>query len=694
MKLDRGIISTLFRTELRMVLRDRRMVLTSILLPLLLTPLLMLVSTSTVKKRERTLQQMTYPYAVTGPEAEAVQLLLARARTKSEFHLNEVTNAAPLAALDKGEIQLVLEGFRAKQNSIAATNHEALSETTGNTNSIVDEGEATPPGSLVVRLIYRADRDVSQAAMSRMRDALDRSREADRAALLKEHGFAVLPAQVAVISERDLASRAQRAGLMVGRLLPVSLLFLILVAGAVIAMDSLAGEKERGTLETLLTTGATRAEVLVAKHLVIEAVALFITLLQLGNLLVYCSFHLLRLPADLAAAVPLPVALLLLVLFLPVVALAGNVLLLISGYARSYKEAQMYFMPVLLLGLVPALATFMPGVGLRSIVVLVPIANLAVAIKEVLIGQFDWPFLALAWVITAGAAVWTTRLGVRLLSTERLITAAQTDAVSFTGGQGLFERHLVGWFALMWAALLVASNYLEKTDLRLQLAINLVVILFGGCSLMIRRYRLNLRAALALRAPHPAIWLGVLVAVPGGLLTATALFELSNRVLPVSDKTLEAFNQTLLPTQIPFAQLIFCLTVLPGIFEEIAFRGLLLYGLHRRLSPVPLALVVGLVFGLFHIALFRFVPTACLGAMLASVTLLTGSIFPAMLWHAANNGLGVLIYELHLPEANLGWPVYLIGLALLGVAYWIFWRHRSPYPGLKSVRVKESSEPA
>ena len=129
--------------------------------------------------------------------------------------------------------------------------------------------------------------------------------------------------------------------------------------------------------------------------------------------------------------------------------------------------------------------------------------------------------------------------------------------------------------------------------------------------------------------------------------------------------------------------LLLFLTVLPGIFEELTFRGMLLHGLHRRLRPALLVLVVGVVFGIYHVALFRFVPTACLGVMFAAVTLLTGSIYPAMLWHALNNALGVLAYKLQVPEAGLDPVCYFAAGGMLAAAFWIFWRNRTPYPGLK-----------
>jgi len=58
--------------------------------------------------------------------------------------------------------------------------------------------------------------------------------------------------------------------------------------------------------------------------------------------------------------------------------------------------------------------------------------------------------------------------------------------------------------------------------------------------------------------------------------------------------------------------------------------------------------------------------------------LLTGSIFPAMLWHCLSNALGLLAYKFQMPENELEPVCYLAGFGLLTIAFWIFWRHRSP----------------
>jgi len=375
-----------------------------------------------------------------------------------------------------------------------------------------------------------------------------------------------------------------------------------------------------------------------------------------------------------------------LILFLPVAALAASVQLLISGQARSYKEAQMYFFPVFVLGLVPALVPLLPGIALRSAIILVPIANVGLSVREILVGNFDWPAVLLSWLVTLAAAGWATSLTIRSLSNERLITSAEPAPADPRDRAALFSRHVLVWFAVLWALLLIVSNYLGKVDIRLQIFINLVVLFFGASCLMLRHYRLEVRETLSLQMPKPAVWLAVLVGVPSGLLAASGLFRLVNYFIPISSKLMQQFDEAVIPPGMGLTQLIFFLAIMPGIFEEITFRGLLLHGLRRRFHPALAVLLVGIIFGLFHVALFRFAPTAFLGVILAAIVLLTRSIFPAMVWHALSNAASLLAFKLNLPMTDLDAPSYWLGTAILAVALWIVWRNADRTPAPRELR--------
>jgi membrane protease YdiL (CAAX protease family) len=130
-------------------------------------------------------------------------------------------------------------------------------------------------------------------------------------------------------------------------------------------------------------------------------------------------------------------------------------------------------------------------------------------------------------------------------------------------------------------------------------------------------------------------------------------------------------------------QLVFFVAVLPGVCEEVTFRGVLLHGLRRQFHPVGLALIVGFIFGLFHIALFRIIPVTFLGILLAGVTLLTGSIFPAMLWHTLTNAAGIVAQSQLESLTEYGVATYLVAALVVVMVFALLWRFRTPYPDLR-----------
>ncbi len=547
------------------------------------------------------------------------------------------------------------------------------------------------PSSAAPRLtlFYRSDRDDSRRAAHEMADRLQRVRQRERLRLLATLGVRVPEGEPARTTIVNLASARQTAGLALGRFITVFLLLFIFTGAAILATDSLAGEKERGTLETLLASAVERREIIASKLLVVLTSALTVTAIQAVNFALYVRLRIVPTQGDLASAISPATAVLLFLLYLPVVALVSSVLLLASGWARSYKEAQLYFLPVMLCTLAPALTPLLPSIRLRSAIALVPIANIAVAVKEVLSGTFDVPAIAVAWLVTAAVALLVAQASGRLLRSERLVAAAESLAGPETSGLPVLEREVLRAFAVMLALMLVGSSYVGD-NVRFQLLFNIVGVVLGGSALLIRRSGLNPGAVLALRPFKRGVWLALLAGVPGGLLSATGVLRLVDLVVPTPTHWFQDFARSLLPADLPFWQALLLISVLPGVCEEIAFRGVLLHGLHRRLRPIPLALVVGTLFGLYHVALPRLLPTAFLGILFTGATLLSGSIYPAMLWHALNNALSLLTADSGLPMDALPLDVHLCGVILLLVAFWVLWRNRRPYPGLLLGRANRS----
>lgn len=708
-----SVLGTLFRYEIKMLLRDRRTVLIAVVAPLVLFPVFILISNQVEKRDQRRLEEATYHYAVTGTQAEWAGAVVAAAlqvdpapddttRTPVRFQREEPAEAD--SALAAGDISLVVEGLtpsewrrlQEERKARADSARDAARAERGDDTEAdqADQAEDSvftfDPMVPALRLKFRGRSDFSRTARTRMQEHLRALREQQRDSVYTAVGLTAAATKAIPLTDENVASAAREAGAYLGVALTPFLILLMLTGGSIVAADAIAGEKERGTLETLLTTSARRQDIVRAKMAAIIAVGLAVAVINVANLVAYLMVGILDLPTSLDVALSVPDLALLLLLFLPVTVLVAAALLLLSGIAKSYKEFQIYFFPVFLILLVPAFAAVLPGIELRSVIALVPVAGVAVAVREIMVGAADVPFVFLAFASTAAAALGLARRTEGALSTERLISPSDLEEADLVGGAALFPRHVLRWFLGIWVVFfLVSLWFAPKLDIRLQLVVNLVVIFMGAAVLMVRLYRLKVRDAFALRAPHPAAWLAVLVGAPSGLVLGVGLAELVNRfVFPVPQRLIESFGQSLVGPDLSLWQVVFFFCVMPGILEELTFRGILLHGVTRRLRPWAAALIVGGVFGMFHVSLFRIVPTGFLGVMLAAATLLTGSVYPAMLWHFLNNFLAIVPTDRGWMPEDFSVEPWMTGVAAVGVAltFWILWRVRRPYPGLRPWR--------
>ncbi len=674
--MNRRTVSALVVNDLRQLARNPRVLVFAVALPLVVWPLMWFLTSLTTERRQERIESRTYFYAVADEAAAAERA--ADTLTWLERALAVVGEDGPaddpdtpdgpamrferVAAPDDFETALDEERLHVHVAWEAAADADGQDENVDR-ETVGSAGDDAPR----IVLSYRADLDASGTAEGFLRRALERTRVEIREGRLAAAGFEMPPDDLLPLERIETASEDQTSGLLLGRILTAIIVMMMLTGGSIVATDTLAGEKERGTLETLLTTATSRIEIVTAKNLSILAVAFATSVLNIANIVLWMQLDVIAAPAGLKLVIPVGAGLLLLFLYAPAAVLLSSSLLLVSGRSKTYKEAQLLFAPVMLVSLAVAAIPVLPGVALRSAIVLVPIANLGVAAREILTGHYDWPLIAAAWVVTAAAAAMLARASVRTLSAEKLITASDIDAADLTGGPALFPRRVGRWFAVLWALLLVWQlNIGGGIDGRLLIVINMAI--FGAAAwLMIARYRLPVRETLSLKAPPPAAWLGVLIGAPAGIVLADGVVRLASLAMPIPEAWIEAMAETL-GADIPVWQMLFFFAVLPGIFEEIAFRGVLLHGLRSQLKPVQLVLVAGIVFGFFHVDLFRIPPTSLLGVLLVIAVIRSGSIYPAMAWHALHNTLALgsaRIEQIGLPDQPTWWHYALAALAIL-----------------------------
>jgi hypothetical protein len=273
----------------------------AVFLPVLVWPATLLMSQRAAASQQERMEETVYHWAVSGPEAESLRALVAKAEAagpgegEPAFGLEEVVPAPAdyRAAIDDGSLHAFIEALPAGTLTTAAdpTQRKRRDAEADEEEMTEDEAAAKEPPSPspvpLYRLHYREDRYLSREGAARLGRALRRANELRREGLLLDRGFPARPSELGTIETKDLASKSQSTGLALGRFISALLVSLLLAGGSVVASDTLAGEKERGTLETLLTTAVSRVEIVIAKQLSILIMALGMTALQLAAIWFY-----------------------------------------------------------------------------------------------------------------------------------------------------------------------------------------------------------------------------------------------------------------------------------------------------------------------------------------------------------------------------------------------------------------------
>ena len=196
------------------------------------------------------------------------------------------------------------------------------------------------------------------------------------------------------LKQISTADQRENWGEKIGGMLPY-LLFILCFQGAMFpATDIGAGEKERGTLETLLISPIDRTKIVLGKFLTIAcagATTALITVISMAVWgLVLSRGFAMQFVTDFMSQIGIVDFVLMFLMLIPLVAIFASVLLSISIYARSFKEAQSYMGPLVIFVIIPVMVALMPGVELKGGWSWVPLTNVALAMKELVKGTMDY----------------------------------------------------------------------------------------------------------------------------------------------------------------------------------------------------------------------------------------------------------------------------------------------------------------
>ncbi len=261
-------------------------------------------------------------------------------------------------------------------------------------------------------------------------------REQQIAATLEAKGLPLRTVRPFELARRNVAPPEKVGGNLLGGFVPYLIIVLCFTGAMYPAIDVTAGEKERGTMETLLCSPAARVEIVLGKFLLVLTGSLTSMALSLGSMgaTAMVTGALMHGGAEATVAgagagggsgyVPMiaPLGLLgVLALVLPVAVLFSALEFTIALFARSTKEAQSYLGPLMLVVLMPAIVGMLPGIDLNTTLAFVPLLNLSLACKEMLSGVWHWPYLAIIFFSTCLYAAGALALAVRMFNREDVI---------------------------------------------------------------------------------------------------------------------------------------------------------------------------------------------------------------------------------------------------------------------------------
>ena len=193
------------------------------------------------------------------------------------------------------------------------------------------------------------------------------------------------------------------------------------------AMDLTAGEKERGTLETILVSAVSRRELVVGKFLLVLTTSLVTAVLSLASYLAtmqFASTAAMELTRGYNFTISGKAMAALFLLVLPMAILFSATLVAISTFAKSYKEAQSYLGPLMFVVIVPAIVSMLPGIELSAKLALVPILNQALVLREVLTGNYPWGSIVFVFASTCVYAAIALAAAVHMFNREDVLFRA------------------------------------------------------------------------------------------------------------------------------------------------------------------------------------------------------------------------------------------------------------------------------
>ncbi len=368
-------ILTIWKKELQDTVRDRRTLMSMVVLPMVLMPLIMVVMFKLIELQVQSLEEKTVKIAIVN-KGEA-----------SPDFVEYLENQEKIAvAVEEGDYETAI---REKRIEAAVTVPSDLST------------QLASQQPVSVEIMYNSINETSGQAYSLINQAVTVYNQNLLSGRFATQSIDPTILSGVTLTPKDISTREEKGGFGLGFILPLFIVMWAITGGQYTAIDVSAGERERKTLEALLLTPVSRLQIVLGKFLAVGTVSLISVVVSIGSMYAAVSYFGSEIINSGGASVsgsgldfnftvqPQAIFLLLLISLL-IIAMFAAILLSIAIFAHSFKEAESYISPSYLIVILPTvLVNSMPGFVPPDWFFLLPVVNAVLLFKEILIGTYS-----------------------------------------------------------------------------------------------------------------------------------------------------------------------------------------------------------------------------------------------------------------------------------------------------------------
>lgn len=628
------IIKEIFKKEILDIVRDRKSIFMMIVVPILLYPIIMVLLMGIMNSSINKMTSETITLGLSSaPNAEFVEIVdsenAIREKEDTLGNIEIKTNIKDYKSeLEKGEIDAYID------NSIKDNDYKVI------INSASDESGIKSDAIFDVMNKYK--RKMSE-------------RE------IEKHGLDSHQILEPIKYEKvDITNSAKKAGMLLGQVIPFILIIGVLFGSIYPAIDVMAGEKERGTLETLFSLPISNMELVIGKYMAVSASAILTSLLNIISMSCTLGYFMKAESIYNPSMMHINYSVLggdVLITVVSVILFAQVVSALamcVCSFAKTFKEAQNYITPLMLIIMVPAYISMIPNISLSRITATIPVVNISLLIKSVISLRANMKMVSLVLIVNLIFVLISLVLLSKIFNSEDILFGEKRNFKLIQSRSSIKEGSMPGIsdgfmvYVLAFISLIYVSPIL---NMKLGIMGNTInQFIMALIPILVAVYiKADFKKLFSIKKIKIKDIIRAAVTWFVGSLIMSVFVMILLKLFPDQMKVSEQLNEIIKSSGGLFTQIIL-FALVPAICEETLFRGFVLsafrdkktFGQKNEKHIVFAIVVSGILFGIMHLDFIRIIPTSILGMVMAYNVYKSKSIFTSVGIHFFNNLLSVL----------------------------------------------------